>query len=281
MNNTTIEIQSKAMYSTWCYHIPTRTLFDCGEGFATYQGNHIFGVERVCISHGHGDHILGLPSLVWSRNSARGDKAKPLTIYYPKGDVLVESIKRFIVDQYTARGGLNFELRWVPLSSGNSIVINSSGTLQITTFTIKHQRGVLSLGYKIVERRNRLKQEYLGKDIPVLIRSGKTTKEQLTEWYSAIIFAYALDAYMVNGEDIKDAEYVVMDCTFINHKDRKGDKHYTIQESYDLCNRYNVKRMVAAHFSGRYNTDQIFNAVNGLNGMTQIITVQYNKTFRI
>ena len=281
MNNTTIEIQSKAMYSTWCYHIPTRTLFDCGEGFATYQGNHIFGVERVCISHGHGDHILGLPSLVWSRNSARGDKAKPLTIYYPKGDVLVESIKRFIVDQYTARGGLNFELRWVPLSSGNSIVINSSGTLQITTFTIKHQRGVLSLGYKIVERRNRLKQEYLGKDIPVLIRSGKTTKEQLTEWYSAIIFAYALDAYMVNGEDIKDAEYVVMDCTFIDHKDRKGDKHYTMQESYDLCDRYNVKCMIAAHFSGRYSTDQIFNAVNNLNGLTQIITVQYNKPFSI
>lgn len=281
MNNTTIEIQSKAMYSTWCYHIPTRTLFDCGEGFATYQGNHIFGVERVCISHGHGDHILGLPSLVWSRNSARGDKAKPLTIYYPKGDVLVESIKRFIVDQYTARGGLNFELRWVPLSSGNSIVINSSGTLQITTFTIKHQRGVLSLGYKIVERRNRLKQEYLGKDIPVLIRSGKTTKEQLTEWYSAIIFAYALDAYMVNGEDIKDAEYVVMDCTFIDHKDRKGDKHYTMQESYDLCDRYNVKYMIAAHFSGRYSTDQIFNAVNNLNGLTQIITVQYNKPFSI
>ena len=281
MNNTTIEIQSKAMYSTWCYHIPTRTLFDCGEGFATYQGNHIFGVERVCISHGHGDHILGLPSLVWSRNSARGDKAKPLTIYYPKGDVLVESIKRFIVDQYTARGGLNFELRWVPLSSGNSIVINSSGTLQITTFTIKHQRGVLSLGYKIVERRNRLKQEYLGKDIPVLIRSGKTTKEQLTEWYSAIIFAYALDAYMVNGEDIKDAEYVVMDCTFIDHKDRKGDKHYTMQESYDLCDKYNVKYMIAAHFSGRYSTDQIFNAVNNLNGLTQIITVQYNKPFSI
>lgn len=281
MNNTTIEIQSKAMYSTWCYHIPTRTLFDCGEGFATYQGNHIFGVERVCISHGHGDHILGLPSLVWSRNSARGDKTKPLTIYYPKGDVLVESIKRFIVDQYEVRGGLNFELRWVPLSSGNSIVINSSGTLQITTFTIKHQRGVLSLGYKIVERRNRLKQEYLGKDIPVLIRSGKTTKEQLTEWYSAIIFAYALDAYMVNGEDIKDAEYVVMDCTFIDHKDRKGDKHYTMQESYDLCDRYNVKYMIAAHFSGRYSTDQIFNAVNNLNGLTQIITVQYNKPFSI
>lgn len=281
MSNTTIEIQSKAMYSTWCYHIPTRTLFDCGEGFATYQGNHIFGVERVCISHGHGDHILGLPSLVWSRNSARGDKAKPLTIYYPRGDVLVESIKRFIVDQYEVRGGLNFELRWVPLSSGNSIVINSSGTLQITTFTIKHQRGVLSLGYKIVERRNRLKQEYLGKDIPVLIRSGKTTKEQLTEWYSAIIFAYALDAYMVNGEDIKDAEYVVMDCTFIDHKDRKGDKHYTMQESYDLCDRYNVKYMIAAHFSGRYSTDQIFNAVNNLNGLTQIITVQYNKPFSI
>lgn len=281
MSNTTIEIQSKAMYSTWCYHIPTRTLFDCGEGFATYQGNHIFGVERVCISHGHGDHILGLPSLVWSRNSARGDKAKPLTIYYPRGDVLVESIKRFIVDQYEVRGGLNFELRWVPLSSGNSIVINSSGTLQITTFTIKHQRGVLSLGYKIVERRNRLKQEYLGKDIPVLIRSGKTTKEQLTEWYSAIIFAYTLDAYMVNGEDIKDAEYVVMDCTFIDHKDRKGDKHYTMQESYDLCDRYNVKYMIAAHFSGRYSTDQIFNAVNNLNGLTQIITVQYNKPFSI
>ena len=282
MNNTTIEIQSKAMYSTWCYHIPTRTLFDCGEGFATYQGNHIFGVERVCISHGHGDHILGLPSLVWSRNSARGDKNKPLTIYYPDGDVLVESIKIFIVNQYTIRGGLNFELQWVPVKSGTNINIpGTNGLIHIETFTTHHQQNVLSLGYRIVETRNRLRPEYVGQNIPKLLKSGIVSKAYIMEAYKATIFAYALDAYKINGEDIKDAEYVVMDCTFINHKDRKGDKHYTLQESYDLCDRYNVKCMIAAHFSGRYNTDQIFNAVNGLNGLTQIIAVQYNKPFSI
>lgn len=282
MNNTIIEIQSKAMYSSWCYHIPTRTLFDCGEGFATYQGNHIFGVERVFISHGHGDHILGLPSLIWSRNSARGDKNKPLTIYYPVGDVLVESIKNFIVNQYSIRGGLNFELLWVEVESDISINIpGTNGLIQIETFTTYHQHGILSLGYRIVETRNRLRPEYIGQDIPKLLKSGIVSKAYIMEAYKAIIFAYALDAYKINGEDIKDAEYVVMDCTFINHKDRRGDKHYTIQESYDLCDKYNVKYMIAAHFSGRYSTDQIFNAINGLNGLTQIITVLYNKPFSI
>ena len=61
-------------------------LFDCGEGTqhqilsTTLKPRKI---EKIFITHLHGDHLFGLPGLLSSRSFQGGNE--PLTIYGPKG----------------------------------------------------------------------------------------------------------------------------------------------------------------------------------------------------
>ena len=62
-------------------------LFDCGEGTqlqilrTTIRPRKI---EKIFITHLHGDHIFGLPGLISSRSFQGGDN-QPITIYGPPG----------------------------------------------------------------------------------------------------------------------------------------------------------------------------------------------------
>ena len=95
-NGLNISIFSKALYSNWCHDKTRNILFDCGEGAATHIGNHLAGIDKIFVSHDHGDHTLGLPSIVGCRNAGRGmsrnedtmDNNKPLTVYYPEDNYL-------------------------------------------------------------------------------------------------------------------------------------------------------------------------------------------------
>ena len=61
-------------------------LFDCGEG-TQQQILHTTlkprKIEKIFITHLHGDHIFGLPGLLSSRSFQGGDE--PLVVYGPKG----------------------------------------------------------------------------------------------------------------------------------------------------------------------------------------------------
>jgi len=66
-------------------------LFDCGEGTQRqimYSGLSSGKLEKIFITHLHGDHYYGLPGLIDSRKMDR--ITKPLTIYGPEG------IERFL-----------------------------------------------------------------------------------------------------------------------------------------------------------------------------------------
>jgi len=276
MTNNVLEIYSKGLYSSWCYHIPSRTLFDCGEGFASHQGNFIYGVERIMISHGHGDHVLGLPSLIGCRNSARGDKEKPLEIYYPHGDKLVENVRDFC---NLRNSNTKYQINWHPIMHGFSLDLGNNQ--EIEAFEMVHQlRGKLTLGYRIVEKRHKLREEFVGKNIPELLKQGIVKPDELKVWYTANTFAYCLDAYDVHNSYIKDCDVVVMDCTFLDHEDRDAATHYTLTEAYNMVRHANVKHMIAAHFSPRYRYPDIKNAVEKLNkldgGAVPYITPVYH-----
>ena len=103
---------SKALHSTWLLSCEYGILFDAGEGVGTSLGHKVFLPERLFFSHGHMDHIAGLPSLLGLRNAGYGSRDKPLAIYYPAGNRFVEDWLKFSIRQ---AGRLRYSLNIHPL----------------------------------------------------------------------------------------------------------------------------------------------------------------------
>lgn len=238
--------QSKALYSSWFFHQPSNTLFDAGEGCATYLGNKIYAIDRICISHGHGDHVLGLPSLIGCRNCAAGDKSKELAIYYPEDSWSILELKEFIEKR---NSNLKYKLEWFPIKSGQGLSISKS--LSLVSFPLKHQRNGTTLGYKLVESRVKLLPEYIGQNIPEVLKTK--TKEEIQTVYQQNVFSYCLDAYELNPGDILNSSIAILDCTFLNEEDREDDTHMSLNDVKNLIKEANIKKAYAAHISGRYN----------------------------
>lgn len=258
--------------SNWFWHLPSRTLFDAGEGVAMHLRNYAFGIERIVLSHIHNDHHLGILSLIALRNSGRGAKDKDLKIYYPSGDWAMLDFIKFINIKFGDR--LGYKLDFIPVRIGDKIKLDSNHYIE--AFETKHLKRGLSLGYKIIEERSRLKPEFAGKNIPELLKSG-VDKTQLNEAYEQITFAYCLDAYSINPIDIQNASVVIMDCTFLRKEDRDDITHFTLDEAVELCKQAKVVRVICAHFSPRYHPKDIDKAC----GMHDVEYIRINEVNEI
>ncbi|MFP4000356.1 MAG: ribonuclease Z [Thermoplasmata archaeon] len=118
-------------------------LFDCGEGSQRQlmrSSISFMQVDRIFISHFHGDHFLGIPGLIQSMNM--NDRKEPLEIYGPKGTV--SFVKDLISSGYFRPG---FPLHVSELKPG--------ARLDFDDYFIKaidSDHDVPSLGYSFEER---------------------------------------------------------------------------------------------------------------------------------
>jgi ribonuclease BN (tRNA processing enzyme) len=84
------------------------------------------------------------------------------------------------------------------------------------------------------------------------------SKDAINESYRANIFAYCLDAYNIpDADQLTGCKDVIMDCTFVNAEDRDDTTHFTIDEAIKVCKDAGVKKMYAAHLSGRYDYNEV------------------------
>ena len=263
---------SKAMYSSWFYFKPSRILLDAGEGVASALENFIFGIEKVFISHGHHDHVGGLPGVVRARSSARGDKQKPLIICYPAGDILVEQIAQYI-DKVSGR--LEFELTWAPLKPSDSVTLDddsaqgksSPGRSFVRAFATPHSRRSVTLGYKLMERRRRLRPEFVGVAEHEIARTVKERgRDAVTEEYEHSLLVYGGDSMPLPADEIRDCEVLMHDSTFVTPDDRGNETHAAMEEVIELAAAANVKRLLLIHVSSRYSKSQVMAAARKLAG---------------
>lgn len=118
-------------------------LFDCGEA-TQHQILHTSikpsRMEKIFITHLHGDHIYGLPGLLSSRSFQGGET--PLTVYGPSG------LKNFIETSLKVSGTyLKYSLNVVEIEEG---VIFEDDQFLVEAGLLDH--GIPSYGFRIVEK---------------------------------------------------------------------------------------------------------------------------------
>lgn len=123
-------------------------LFDCGEGTQMQilrTSIRPRKIEKIFITHLHGDHIFGLPGLLSSRSFQGGDE--PLEIYGPKGirDYVETTLK-------ISQSRLSYALKFIELEDEGLIFKDE----QFSVYCARLDHGIESFGYRIVE------QDYAG-----------------------------------------------------------------------------------------------------------------------
>jgi len=247
---------SKAMYSTWFHYKPTRMLFDAGEGVSSYMENFIFGIESIFLTHGHYDHIGGIGGIIHSRASARGDKEKPLQVFYPRGDSMIE-----LLSQYVARISeyVKYDLKWVPVEKGQEITVGAERDRGlIRAFPVEHSLRTVNLGYSLFERRTKLRPEFEGLPQAEITRIAEQDGQRaVCREYEQILLAYCGDSAPVDPDHVRNAEVLMHEATFIEPGDRANEAHSTVAEALEVAKAADARSLVLIHISTRYPKRQI------------------------
>ena len=106
-------------------------LFDCGEGTQHQLLHTAFNpgkLDKIFISHLHGDHLFGLPGLLCSRSMS--GIIQPLTIYGPHG------IREFVETALRISGSwTDYPLEIVEIGAGE---IFDDGLRKVTAYPMEH-----------------------------------------------------------------------------------------------------------------------------------------------
>lgn len=235
-------------------------LIDCGEGIqrqlkiAKISPNRI---NKILITHWHGDHILGLPGLF--QTLAMTGYNKTLKIYGPRGTHRFMAAIKQLIDFH-----INLEIH--EISSG--IFINEKDFL-IEAEAMQH--GILSLAYSIVIKdKTRLDKKKIRKlklpNLPLLgqLQAGKdifwnnkkVKSSQVTYLEKGKKISIILDTEM-NEKTVKIAKFadvLIAESTFSSKETEKAKeyKHLTSVQAATIAKRAKVKKLILTHISQRY-----------------------------
>ena len=236
-------------------------LFDPGEGTQRqliHAGMSGARISRICITHFHGDHCLGLPGIIQrlSLDQARG----PVHAYFP-----VEGAPYFDRLRTAAAFHEITELVAHPCSSG---VVATSPSFELSALALEHR--IPTLGWRLAEpARQHFLPERLaakgveGPDVGRLQRDGtvKTPQgtvqlEDVTEVRPGQRFAFVMDTVLCDAafELAADADLLVCEATYLTADEHlaREYKHLTAAQAARIAADSGARRLVLTHFSQRY-----------------------------
>ncbi|MBS9336197.1 ribonuclease Z [Fructobacillus papyrifericola] len=223
-------------------------------------------IEKIFISHLHGDHIFGLPGLLSSRSFQGADKNEPLTIYGPKG------VKSFVTTALrVSETHLSYPIHYVEIEEG---VIFEDETFKVIAAPLRHR--MTAWGFRVEEK------PHAGELLIDKVRADKIPSGPVYGRLKAGETVTLEDGRVVNGKDYlgpaqpgrvitiifdtmptdselalsKGADVLVHEATYGMSKDEgkmaRAHGHSTSRDAANLAQQAGVKKLVLTHVSARY-----------------------------
>ncbi|MCH1430898.1 MAG: ribonuclease Z [Chlamydiales bacterium] len=237
-------------------------LFDPGEGT---QRQFIFAniappvVKRIFISHFHGDHCLGLGSMLMRLNL---DKVThPIHCYYPA------SGKKYF-DRLRYSTIYHEQINIVEHPVHEDGIIHEDENFTIEAKSLEHR--VDNFGWRIKEKdklkfdKEKLKESGIkGLAVRELTENGKVVisgKEYFLEDFSRVkkgeVFSVVIDTKECpNAFSLaKDATVLLCESTYLDSERELADKyfHMTTKQAAKIAKQAGAKKLILTHFSARY-----------------------------
>ena len=239
---------SRALYSNWFWHRPLQLLIDAGEGLPIALGTSVYSPSVVAITHGHSDHVLGLPGFVGARRFGKGAPDKPYTVLYPSGSSGVRAIRDVITNLWK---DVIFPIDWIAMQPGDTHPLGGKRTVE--AFEVSHVVGEPALGYRVLENRRRLTAEHAGKPSEEIERLARLHgRESLMEFFDHAVFVHSGDAMPIDISRTSGADLLVHDATFLGSAERREPIHATSEEALEVARVAAVRALVLNHLSIRY-----------------------------
>jgi len=247
-------------------------MFDCGEG-TQHQLLHtslkLSRLNKLFITHLHGDHVYGLPGLLSSRSSLGGTEV--LDIYGPPG------LRELIETNLRITGThLNYPLQIVEIDEGNVFEDNE---VKVEAAILDHR--IDSFGYRLTERERSgaLNARWLvemgvppgpaygqlkvGNDITLedgrVIRSADAVGKPSP---GRIITILGDTRPCNNAVKLGEgADVLIHEATFAHDLAQKAHEygHSTALQAAEIAHAAGAKKLYLTHFSSRYQLEDLAN----------------------
>ncbi len=245
-------------------------LIDCGEGCQIRMEQ--FGIGRaninhIFLSHLHGDHLFGLPGLLYSFGLNR--RRSPIHLYAPQPGLLREMLDCL----FSAQGDPGFDLRIHDASPypGRQNLVFENAVLTVHSFPLVHR--VPTVGYLFREKQRQLNI------IPEKIKEYDLTVEQILQAKSgravrlpdgrvlhpeALTFpppeprsyAYASDTGYSEAivPVVAGVDLLYHEATFAHDMAAYAAEtmHSTARQAALIALKARVKKLILGHYSSRY-----------------------------
>jgi ribonuclease Z len=257
-------------------------LFDPGEGTQRQMlraGVAAHDLHRICVTHFHGDHALGLGGVIQRINLDR--VPHEVTAHYPlSGQHFFERLRYATAYRETAR------LTEAPVGDDGVLATTPAYTLEARRLS----HPVESFGYRLVEpdgRRmlpERLAEHGIkGSDVGVLQREGSlrgVTLDDVSEVRTGQRFAFVMDTRLCEGVDAlaEGCDLLVIESTFLDgdHQLASDHGHLTAGQTGRVAKEAGVRHLVLTHFSQRYSDPDEFEREARAAGFDGELTVAHD-----
>jgi ribonuclease Z len=249
-----------------------RILVDCGEGTQRQllrAGAGFRRLDRLLLTHGHFDHVLGIPGLFSTLGLRRS--ADLMTIHGGPGTLDV--VVRMLAGLW-GEGKAPIPLELVPLVK---VQVIDAGDFTIGCFPVRH-RETDSFGFSFESRARRHllpdRLEALGvPDGP--LRGQLAQGKQVTlgngrlidpedvlgtrEWGKKLVIVGDAETTEGLAEQVRNADVLVIEATFLERdaSTARDYGHLTASEAAALAATSDIKQLILTHISGRYPDEEI------------------------